>query len=234
MEPFTHQQAFSNNTYFWVPPDTKEYFLKNLTDKHRKEYLEKHNWIDEYAISYNFNSQGYRTHELGSLSKNFVALGCSFTFGTGLPQSMIWPEIVSNVVNIPVYNLGVYGAANDTIYRIANYWLSILQPKFVLMLTAPSARIELFDDYCYKIFVPKDKHHGYFGKLYKTYNENYDLNYEKNIKLIQYICDQNNIPLYYKHFNEFNRLDNARDFQHQGPKSHRSLATEFLNMINAD
>lgn len=221
-------------TEYWVAPDTKESWEKNLKDPIRSEYLYKQNWHYEHAIEYHYNSEGFRTDEFGTHNENFVALGCSFTFGTGLNRDHLWPELVSKDINLPVYNLGMYGAANDTCYRFAKHWLPILKPKFVVMLTPPIERIEFFNGETYKSYVPlENDDYGYFSKLYVTYNENSNLNLEKNLLAIQAICNSLNIPFYYNLSSEFHVIpdDNARDFCHQGPICHRNMADKFLDVI---
>ena len=57
-----------------------------------------------------------------------VAFGCSFTYGTALPDvtdtkcsNMAWPALVAEKMNIEHINLGVPGASNDLIlYNILN------------------------------------------------------------------------------------------------------------------
>lgn len=51
---------------------------------------------------------------------NILAVGCSFTHGCELPDTILaWPHILANKVNGSVKNLGFPGGSNDYIFRTA-------------------------------------------------------------------------------------------------------------------
>jgi hypothetical protein len=218
-----YQSKYASKTINWLPSDTEELFNKTIKDPAKVKYLRE---SDLYDIKYTFNSYGFRTANINS-TECFVALGCSFTVGTGLQEYQIWPSILSERIGVPVCNLGVYGAAMDTIYRISKEYLHTIKPKFVTLLVPPNGRYEYFDGLTFKVIVQGDDGYGKLHKFNSTYDEILTLNYEKNLMCVQHICNQLNIPFIAIHSDEFEAIDDARDFMHQGPKSHKALAEKF-------
>lgn len=78
-------------------------------------------WWHNYPVQnfvYSFNSQGFRSSEIDTRKKVFIALGDSFTMNLGGPIENSWPSILSKYLNMPVINLGVNGIGNDAIYKL--------------------------------------------------------------------------------------------------------------------
>ena len=53
-----------------------------------REYFRERGWDRPEAITYKFNSEGFRCEEFDD-SPCLVALGCSFTFGNALPVDAV-------------------------------------------------------------------------------------------------------------------------------------------------
>ena len=133
-----------NQTVYWSGTDTKELFLKNLNNPEKRKQLEKYNWVNT-KIEYSFNSAGYRSIEFDANDNGFMVLGCSFTSGVGLHVHQIWPELLSNKLNQPVWNLGVGGTGLDTAYRLAAHYIPRLRPSKVVLLAPEKTRLEIWN-----------------------------------------------------------------------------------------
>ena len=74
------------------------------------------------SVTYTYNSHGFRTTEFDDNPVG-LALGCSFTEGTGVPVQASWPEVLARLVNFSVKNLGVSGCSLDTCFRLLNHYI---------------------------------------------------------------------------------------------------------------
>jgi len=223
------QMNLAGKTVYWLPSDTKELWQKNMQDPDKKHYLDEMNWNTENSIQYKFNKQGFRTEEF-SRRDCFLALGCSFTVGTGLEQHQTWPEVLAQQIQLPVYNLGVFGCAIDTCFRLCYYYIDVIKPKFVIMMSPPRDRTEIIEsmrgqtvtyhgDLC-------DRHKSWFA-----YEQNSELNYHKHNLALHQLCANRDIPFYsYDSFCEIK--DHARDFMHQGPTTHREFVHSIVEHIH--
>jgi hypothetical protein len=227
-------------TMDWFPTDSKELYQKNLNNSDSRQLLERFGWIDA-NISYIHNSHGFRTREFVQ-TENFVTLGCSLTYGIGLPQHCAWPEILGQMVNIPVFNLGLAGGSPDTCYRTAKHYISFLKPKFVAMLLPNKDRMELFLGDSVYVHLPSNPDYHTFAKNdswikhWCTNEQNSTILAQKNIDAIAWICKQNQVDFYLVDQNlAYNyhgaQLDLARDLMHPGKIFHETLAQTFFKKI---
>jgi len=219
---------YANQTLNWLPCDSEHFFEKNMQDPEKKKYIEQMGWQTPGCFTYTMNSQGFRTDELEYDPESFVALGCSFTCGVGLPLDMAWPSLLSSKFNRRVFNLGVGGCGMDTVFRIADYWLPIIKPKFVTLLVPPIWRVEVRDNDGGDTIHPIDANKNSILKQWFANEENSKNNARKNILAIQSICDSINSPFFVVDSKLLSSLDNARDFMHQGPQGHLDLIELFL------
>ena len=96
--------------------------------------------VDIVDIKYETNSLGYRDKEFDGKS-DILSIGCSMTFGQGLPKENIWIDILSKKLGMSYSNLGSRG--DSTIGQIAKafyYFEKFGNPKIVVALF-PSFRI---------------------------------------------------------------------------------------------
>ena len=128
-------------TFKFYPCDTKEAW--NYNCKHNSEVVKELNWTED-SIEYKFNSHGFRCNEFND-SPAIMFLGCSLTFGIGMPKESCWTYLVSNMLGLEEFNLGNGGAANDTCFRLANYWIGKLKPEIVFYMVTFDDRLEIFD-----------------------------------------------------------------------------------------
>jgi hypothetical protein len=82
-------------------------------------------------INYNLNSHGYRCNEFNN--QEILVLGCSQTFGSGMPNDFTWPEIFCNKINKKYSRLASRGdSINGQVYKAFSYFKEIGNPKIVV------------------------------------------------------------------------------------------------------
>ena len=215
--------------------DTEEKYQHNK--KFFPDRLIEHGWYD-ISIDYRFNSQGFRTREFDVNEEKFLAIGCSFTFGEGLHEYQIYHAMISDALRIPCYNLGIPGIGNMTMFRLAEYWIPELKPKFVILQSTFSERFEIINsNKNIKTFLPTfaDNHtddiKGFLREWWSC-DENSHYETMRNELAIRQICTQQNIPCYVIGIDEFRpQIDLARDLSHPGYKTHQRVARQVLEMI---
>ena len=226
--PKHYGTMYSSQNVNWIPSDSEENFKKNIAKADKRQYLESMGWQTPGCFTYKINQHGFRTSELVFDPNSFVALGCSFTIGIGLPIESVWPSLISSKIDTKVYNLGVGGASLDTIFRIADYWLPIIQPKFVILLVPPITRFEVRNDFNGHVYAAVVHNHHSLAKEWFSVEENAKNNARKNILAIQNICNEYNIALFVFNSSLLTAHSDARDFLHQGPKDHEILVELML------
>jgi hypothetical protein len=88
--------------------------------------------VDENNV-YEINSMGFRGEVYES--SDVVGVGCSITFGLGIPESGRWTNILNNKINKNVLNLGSPGASVETMCNnIIRYCLNNKMPREIFCL----------------------------------------------------------------------------------------------------
>jgi len=218
----------------WLPSDTKELFEKNL-DKNAN-LLKKYNCLN-LDISYKFNKDGFRSNEF-SQKDNVIFLGCSYTFGIGLPLKNTFPQIVCRKIGLECFNLALPASSNDTAFRLSYIWIKKLNPKLVILTAPTDIRFELLihDRGSNEI---ESRFITTIDQLVNTANEplwaNTDqnglINKEKNTMAIKYICDCLKIKFLVFDTNDIDAIDKARDLLHPGIESNKNFANKILEQI---
>lgn len=242
LPPYHPGTVYANTVLDFLPTDTKESFDKLCQVPEFFEYFKHNGWLEPGAITYQINSQGFRCSEFDSDENCLVALGCSFTCGIGLPLASTWPQLVGSTIGLEPYSLAWPGAAADTCFRLAEYWLPRLNPCVVFMLTPPPARFELHkanDDPPVQVYLPHRESHSdtdidSFLKHWFTVDENSRINTIKNQMAIKALCYDMHIPCFV--YNVFDwmaksreEVGYARDRMHAGPVAHKLLAEKILD-----
>jgi hypothetical protein len=235
MKPLHAWSSHAGQTVNWISPDTKENYQQHMSDPAKRLMLQQFDWVDQ-TIDYTFNSDGFRTEEFDS-RQNFVAIGCSFTQGTGVAEHERWTTILSKMLNLWCWNLGIAGAASDTCYRIARYYLAQLRPRFVVFLEPRANRIELHTDLeqpPHLINWAYDQANWGSGSFVKTmlaHDENLEIRAEKNRAAVAHVCDQLGIPVVMYAPNDYRdlvedktQLDLGRDLLHPGRLNNAAFA----------
>ena len=95
-----------------------------------------------HIVKYRINKHGYRGKNFLE-NKEILTLGCSHTFGMGIPEDFIWPQVFSNKTNIEFYNLGTPGdSLQGQVYKAFQYFKEFGHPKFIFGFF-PYGRMEL-------------------------------------------------------------------------------------------
>lgn len=109
-------------------------------------------WGEE-DIVYRFNDQGYRAPSLSDVPPNalrVLSIGCSNTFGVGLPEEAIFHNRVTqwlgSHLTCPIvnWNLGLPGASNEYILRMLLLAEPLLAPDLVLINFTLASRRDYF------------------------------------------------------------------------------------------
>ena len=188
-------------------------------------------------IQYNINSQGFRGPDFNNVG--VVALGCSITFGVGVSEQDIWPNILSTELGLNIANVSKPAGSPDTCFRFASYWLPLLKPKYVVYLEPPVGRLEVLKSNLNQnaqgqITANKE------ATSYEIYNAwirnslNNDLNYSKNRLAINQLCNDNNIQFISYTLEDFEWdtiNDTGFDNIHPGPVPHREFALKVSDDI---
>jgi hypothetical protein len=149
------------------------------------------------------------------------------------------------MTNTHVWNLGSGGASIETVFRIFEYSVKRLSPKFVCILLPPPSRFEFHDsDNGYPILMASDLGlHQSFAKDWLSQDDNGFQNQKKTVLAIERICDLMGIPLTINDSgngldNEhiaYNQLDLSRDLAHRGPlyqQYHAKFMFDRLHKLN--
>jgi hypothetical protein len=108
------------------------------------------------GVKYTINSLGYRSPEFTNTSADILALGCSQTFGIGVQDNEIWPELLSNMLGMSYANLGQRG---DSIYAMLGQAMAYVRekgkPKVIVALLPGWDRMEIGLNHEYNIVSPE-------------------------------------------------------------------------------
>ena len=197
-------------------------------------------WFEQWpdAVSYQFNSAGYRTHE--SIDRGCVlVIGDSFTLGLGVNSDQRYTDILEQQLGHQVANFSLNGASNDWISRKLEQLLEVLQPQAVIVHYTFSHRRERPNLHWH------DDERTECEPFYSS-QENFD-NWRKNFDCINSLCENlqvihSFIPDWHDQFVDYaalgqgivapyDMLDFARDKFHYGILTHQLLARAFTNLL---
>lgn len=237
-----HQgRALAGRTLEWLPVDTAERYAELSQNPEYRAYFEQQGWNQPGAITYRINSLGFRGDEFGD-GIYLMALGCSYTLGTGLPEDKIWPSLLAKRMGLQCANLAWGGYSSDSCYRLAEYWIHRLRPAYVCMLAPPVDRLEILTDPDYlatdmDVLLPAamssgEFQHDRFVRHWFLNPENGAVSKRKNIRALRWLCHEFGIPCmvldsakYMSRSRE--EIGYARDRMHGGLIVHEELARLF-------
>jgi len=228
-------KQFANQTLNWLPwrMDSIKQYNHHLSTRY--DELAKYNWVDA-KFTYTFNSHGFRCNDFTS-EPTAMFLGCSYTFGTGLPIESTWAYLTAQKLNLKLANLGTGGAALDTSFRLCHGWIDKIKPSIIFLLSPDPARHEMFhengDSYT---MLPSqienlDETSKSFYKRWLMVDTNAYINAEKNRLAIEHMCSVRNIKLVTIPLEDYflSKVDLARDLTHNGVISNYNLSHQILN-----
>jgi len=232
--PWHFGMRYAGQTLDWLPTDTQESFERMMQNPVHREYFKQKGWDQPGAISYCINSNGFRGEDFTS-GNCLVSLGCSYSMGIGLPESVIWPTLVGNSIGIKSYNLSWPGASADTCFMLAQYWIPILKPALVVVAAPPQHRLDLLSEQEHTTYMPgQDLVQDEFVQKWFVVDRNAELNNTRNKYAIKGVCAEHNIPcLVYNAHEYFARsreeVEYARDYMHAGPQGHKMFSERILD-----
>jgi hypothetical protein len=128
-----------NETMAWISLDTEA------------EYRRRggHPLFNETSIEYRLNSYGYRCPEFTEVADiRMISVGCSYTFGEGLPQDALFHEKFAERLRresgktVMNWNMARCGWGNDAVERVLHLAVPVLAPHIVLVLFPEMVRRE--------------------------------------------------------------------------------------------
>jgi hypothetical protein len=229
--PRHRNSHLANTTQLWYGMDSQKTFNQNCNDNKKLKILKNLGYLDN-PITYTFNSQGFRSVEFDVATSVGMAIGCSFTQGVGVANYQAWPAVASKKLACPIYNLGVGAASMDTVFRLINYWLPILKPKFLLVACPSMNRMEFFEPNG-QIIDNLPGHPGQsFYKKWLMNPNNAKFSFTKNLLAITALCLQNNVAMADLTVdNDFVSDCKARDLCHPGSDAHEIFADAIIQKL---
>jgi hypothetical protein len=234
-----YQDEVAGKTFDWLGEDNAENFQRNCNDPAKRQLLDHAGWLDQ-KITYQFNRQGFRSAEFDVFGDYFVAVGCSFTFGTAIQTQQRYTDIVANQLKLTCCNLGIQGGSDDTSVRLLLTWLDQLNPKFVIYQSTFPQRFEIVHNDTAIIYginaalggrVPTD--HGVLYKQLLTTPSNEKIRACKNQLAVRELCRNKDIKLIEISYIDFLKTQDtgARDLHHPGAVANQSVAQTVLNEL---
>jgi hypothetical protein len=133
--------SFSNDTDLYRPLFYKD--LKRInTNNFHFDKINKNKKFDKIMpVEYKINKHGYRGEDFLK-PESVLVLGCSQTFGYGMIEDFIWPNIFCNKINKKYHNLSEPGdGLQGQVSKAFAYFKEIGHPK-IIVAAFPAARIE--------------------------------------------------------------------------------------------
>jgi hypothetical protein len=99
-----------------------------------------HNYIkfdkEDILLKIDYHQNNYRYRDLKDIVEgspcDILAIGCSQTFGVGVPEEYIWSSIIEKTTGMKVANLGICGGSAEQIAASAISYLNIVgKPKYI-------------------------------------------------------------------------------------------------------
>lgn len=111
-----------------------KYFTRKLLSIESAHIRYPNNFNNDLMdISYTFNEYGFRSDTFSN--QDILFLGCSHTFGEGLPKEYRWTDILASNLNMSYSNLGLRGdSAINQIRHAFWYFKNFGNPKIVVGL----------------------------------------------------------------------------------------------------
>jgi len=223
----------------WQGLDREETFYHNRSSEIKRALLQRWGW-DEHSITYSHNSWGFRSQDCVEFSDvadpSLITMGCSFTYGTGLPAHCIWPQLVADSLGLKLLNLATPGHG----LTLGTKWLldqghTLVNPRALIILIPPPGRLSWMERYSNTVI--GNTYHMREFDTYPRIIKNTALNsfaqYTSDYQTIQLWATHRGIPVYcFDGFGAVKEEGLARDLRHLGKPWHRSGADLVLRTIH--
>lgn len=229
-------------------PDHWDFHWKKI----KKTYPDAFHDDTEEQIKYNLNTHGYRCKEFNDIDwDNFILfLGCSNTFGQGVPETFLASSLLEKHLKINCVNLGVPGGSNMLINDIALHLVERnLYPKLVVIgWTTHDRTYDIIDNQIENLGIWSTSWYSSKSNLSKNFYKQWIMNYErtlyqsklaqrqvkqyfKDVKLLEYSYQTNianTMDCFYVNSDKNSR---ARDGYHESYKYHKEIYNWILKNI---
>lgn len=141
-----------SDSYQWHSSDNEENYFR--TKKERRKNKQHDHTYKPYDFYYDVNKNGFRCDDFETMDfskKSIIYLGCSHTFGVGLPEEETWAYKVHKMTEewqrttYNYINLGSSGVGPDFYLHLTPYFKK-LNPAYVFSYTPDIHRIMLVND----------------------------------------------------------------------------------------
>ena len=215
--------------------DSKRRFIGNMHDPMAFKKLCRLGW-DKTQITYQYNSEKFRSIEFEEPHNAIACFGCSHTLGEGVRQEYRWSDVVAKTLDLKCYNFGVCGSGVNSHYELVNKWVPIIKPKAVFVFASYHIRFDLYERgkrfAIHRQFGDQDKIQMQMWRKLISDDRNLSLNHKKSIEAIKYICLQLDIPCVIIKVDDYYQdvpfQAHARDLQHPGEDQHAHIANTML------
>jgi hypothetical protein len=195
------QDCVINNYFNTVEPNRG--IEKNNDGYHR--VFSKKDFEEPGAVKYRFNSYGLRSNEFDT-DHELVAVGCSFTYGTGIPENARWADILADKLNVSVANLSFPGAPIDMIITNLMKYLKLKDkdPKYIVALLPDFLRVSYLNqeesESLVGISIEASKHKFSYDKNKDSLSHILPIEWsyfkvQEYIKMLEIYCKSKNIKL---------------------------------------
>ena len=238
----------------WEFPNSEEMYDKEIAQGINHFYKKE----DFY---YDVNSNGFRCDNFDTMDftkKSIVYLGCSHTFGCGLPEEDIWTSVLHAMIQkehnttYNYINLGVPGGGTDYYLHFLPY-LNKFNPKMVISATPDITRASMIDEGEINnlIFgmVDEKKRKSQIEKIYLKLvsigNEHFEYKQHLILSNVKYVLNLLKINWHEIHHDTFLKIldegrDNetiksiSRDNLHYPHEAHKIFAELMMDQIKED
>lgn len=240
-----YQEVFDKIPYpcvlDWYSTDNPEAWEKN--QRVAPELLKQYNWTED-SIKYDLNTYGFRNREFVPNPNSIITIGECFTFGTGLPREMTWPDMLEKETKFEIFNLSRPLSGLDHSFRHLLYWLPVLKSKKVLMLENSGDVREIFEANQSQP-IGNWSNEEWKRVLTANKNERY-ISRKKNLLAIQKWCEMHDVEFHVVECNRRNEIGKeqyekhkeepyavARDLMHPGFHFQRAMKDVFKEILEA-
>ena len=185
-------------------------------------------------VNYKLNSLGYRDVEWTDydLNNSIWCVGHSDVFGMGVQENQTWCRLLEHTTGIKTINLGIAGAAWDTIARTVVCGLKKYNPRYVIIQATTPDRKEFITEKFQQVVLPSlpDSMLPHKNVWADHDNETAHYQIEKNLELINAVCEDAiifNIPNRW----DLIKMDPAADNQHIGPITHLAVSQYLVQRL---
>jgi len=224
-------------------PKVIEYTESDIPERWNKQWSRKGALDSKYyqeqtskTFTYSLNSQGYREKEWNQLDWNnsIICLGCSHTFGVGVPEDKTFPSQLSKKIGIPCINLGIPGGNNFfssiNSSKLINY---NIQPKAIIFQRTYRDRWFNIKNNTIDTITARDNHAAHFFP-----NDEYSEFLDNNISEIIYSQWNSRCKVIEFNMAMFEDCDDkkyiARDGSHWNQLYFEKIVNFLINTIEGD